>query len=143
MKKGKRLVALFSVLVMMVSIMAIPASADVAQERLKARIYGGAVVSSKSAKKVASGNFTYMAAPYGSDGWSPNSDEWVYVRGRTLSSAQATTLDRISYNGISTKSRSLSYLSGSGIQGNSYRIAIEYDNNNPYEWVNLTMTWTP
>ena len=35
------------------------------------------------------------------------------------------------------------YLSGYGTVGTYYKLAIEYDNDNPYKYVDLYVTWTP
>ena len=112
------------------------------QERMIARIYQGATVSSNSAKKTASGRFAVTPTPYGSDGWSSKGDEYVYFRGRTDSGEQATVLRRKSYNGTSS-TEWINYLSGKASVGSYYKVAIEYDNTNPYEYVDLIVTWVP
>ena len=133
---------MFCALVLTVSMLAVPASAASHRENLKAYIYGGAVVSSVSAKKERSGNYNYSASPYTSDGWSARGDEWVYIRGRHQNYAQATNFARINYTGRQ-KDGSLTYLSGYGKMNDYYRVAIEYDNNNPYQYVYLAVSWNP
>ena len=124
-------------------LMAVSASASAyGQERMIARIYQGATVSSNSAKKTASGRFAVTPTPYGSDGWSSKGDEYVYFRGRTDSGEQATVLRRKSYNGTSS-TEWINYLSGKASVGSYYKVAIEYDNTNPYEYVDLIVTWVP
>lgn len=141
MKLRKFLASIGSVLMLMMAV-AIPASATTQYETMTARIYGGATVSSKTAQKTTTGNFAYSARPSTSDGWNSSGNEWVYIRGRSSGGSQATGLAHRNYYG-NTATGTLSYLSGYGATGGYYKIAIEYDNNNPYEYVNLYMTWTP
>jgi len=93
-------------------------------------------------KKERSGNYNYSASPYTSDGWSARGDEWVYIRGRSQTGAQATQSAHINYTGRQ-KDGSLTYLSGYGALNGYYRVAIEYDNNNPYQYVYLAVSWNP
>lgn len=137
----KRLIAGMAACLMAVSAFSMSASAY-GQERMIARIYQGATVSSNSAKKTASGRFAVTPTPYGSDGWSSKGDEYVYFRGRTDSGEQATVLRRKSYNGTSS-TEWMNYLSGKASVGSYYKVAIEYDNTNPYEYVDLIVTWVP
>lgn len=137
----KRLIAGVAACLMAVSAFSMSASAY-GQERMIARIYQGATVSSNSAKKTASGRFAVTPTPYGSDGWSSKGDEYVYFRGRTDSGEQATVLRRKSYNGTSS-TEWINYLSGKASVGSYYKVAIEYDNTNPYEYVDLIVTWVP
>lgn len=137
----KRLIAGMAACLMAVSVFSMSASAY-GQERMIARIYQGATVSSNSAKKTASGRFAVTPTPYGSDGWSSKGDEYVYFRGRTDSGEQATVLRRKSYNGTSS-TEWINYLSGKASVGSYYKVAIEYDNTNPYEYVDLIVTWVP
>lgn len=137
----KRLIAGVAACLMAVSAFSMSASAY-GQERMIARIYQGATVSSNSAKKTASGSFAVTPTPYGSDGWSSKGDEYVYFRGRTDSGEQATVLRRKSYNGTSS-TEWINYLSGKASVGSYYKVAIEYDNTNPYEYVDLIVTWVP
>ena len=137
----KRLIAGMAACLMAVSAFSMSASAY-AQERMFARIYQGATLSANSARKDSSGSFAVTPAPYGSDGWSSKGDEYVYSRGRTASGEQATALSRSSYNGVAS-TKWLNYLSGKAKIGSYYKVAIEYDNSNPYEYVDLIVTWTP
>lgn len=137
----KRLIAGVAACLMAVSAFSMSASAY-GQERMIARIYQGATVSSNSAKKTASGRFAVTPTPYGGDGWSSKGDEYVYFRGRTDSGEQATVLRRKSYNGTSS-TEWINYLSGKASVGSYYKVAIEYDNTNPYEYVDLIVTWVP
>ena len=137
----KRLIAGMAACLMAVSAFSMSASAY-GQERMIARIYQGATVSSNSAKKTASGRFAVTPTPYGSDGWSSKGDEYVYFRGRTDSGEQATVLRRKSYNGTSS-TEWINYVSGKASVGSYYKVAIEYDNTNPYEYVDLIVTWVP
>lgn len=137
----KRLIAGVAACLMAVSAFSMSASAY-AQERMIARIYQGATVSSNSARKTSSGSFAVTPAPNGSDGWSSKGDEYVYSRGRTASGAQATVLNRSAYNGVAS-TKWLNYLSGKASVGSYYKVAIEYDNTNPYEYVDLIVTWVP
>ena len=43
----------------------------------------------------------------------------------------------------STVTGTMPYLSGYGTVGTYYKLAIEYDNDNPYKYVDLYVTWTP
>ena len=141
MKLKRFLASILSVFALMVAV-ALPASADSRTETLTARIYGGATISSGTVKKTDYGSFKFTAQPSTNDGWNMNGKEWVYLRGRSQSNAQATGVTRENYYG-SPVSRSLTYLSGYGSQNSYYKIAIEYGNNNPYEYVNLRVNWTP
>lgn len=128
----------------MVALLLAPtASAATRTEILRATIYGGADVSSYSAKKERSGNFTFTVKPSGAGGWSIKGDEIVWFRGRDfVGNTQATEATTRTYRG-SIVSGSLKYHSGYGKIGDYYKMAIQYDNANPYEWVNLEVSWTP
>ena len=139
----KRLIAGMAACLMAVSAFSVSASANSALENMKATIYGGATVSSASAEKTAVGKFFITARANTSDGWNTSGNEWVYFRGRSAkNNAQATKLVHRNYYGEQVRDY-MGYLSGYGTLGTNYRIAIEYDNSNPYEYVNLRMTWTP
>lgn len=137
----KRLIAGMAACLMAVSAFSMSASAY-GQERMIARIYQGATVSSNSARKTSAGNYAVTPSPNGSDGWSNKGDEYVYFRGRTAAGAQATQSERSAYNGTAT-TKWLSYLSGKANVGSYYKVAIEYDNTNSYEYVDLIVTWVP
>lgn len=137
----KRLIAGVAACLMAVSAFSMSASAY-GQERMIARIYQGATVSSNSARKTSAGNYAVTPSPNGSDGWSNKGDEWVFVRGRTAAGQHATELGHYAYRGTATI-KWLSYLSGKANVGSYYKVAIEYDNTNPYEYVDLIVTWVP
>ena len=128
----KRLIAGMAACLMAVSAFSVSASANSALENMKATIYGGATVSSASAEKTAVGKFFFTARANTSDGWNTSGKN----------NAQATKLVHRNYYGEQVRDY-MGYLSGYGTLGTNYRIAIEYDNSNPYEYVNLRMTWTP
>lgn len=107
-----------------------------------ARIYQGATVSSNSARKTSAGNYAVTPSPNGSDGWSNKGDEWVFVRGRTAAGQHATELGHYAYRGTAS-TKWLGYLSGKAKVNSNYKVAIEYDNDNPYEYVDLIVTWVP
>ena len=138
----KRLIAGVAACLMAVSAFSISASAYSALENMKATIYGGATVSSASAMKSATGKFHFTARANTSDGWNTSGNEWVYFRGRSANNAQATQLAHRNYYGEQVRDY-MGYLSGYGRVSTYYKIAIEYDNSNPYEYVNLKVTWTP
>ena len=143
--KVKKIYAIMMALVLMVSAFSIPASAaGYAIENMSARIYGGARVSSQSAQKNNTNyEFYYNASPKTSDGWSTAGNEWVYFRGRNADGSQrATELDHRNYTGRLVEGYLL-YEAGHGVVGAYYKMAIEYDNNNPYEYVNLSVGWAP
>lgn len=140
--KLKRTFASIASALMLMTAVALPASAAVKNAVLYASINGGATVSSVSAKKESAGNFTFVAQPNSSDGWSSQGDEWVYFRGRSSDGAQATSLAHKSYSGTKVDGQ-LGYYSGYGLIGTYYKMAIEYDSNNPYEYVNLYVSWIP
>lgn len=144
--KIKRFLAVCLAAIMMVSAMAIPASAaGIAEEVMYARIYGGATVSSSSAQKSTTRpSLYYNALPASDDGWSAAGNEWVYFRGRdAIGTTQVTYVDHKNYDGYTLPENYLAYLSGYGSKGSFYKMAIEYDNNNPYEYVNLNVNWAP
>ena len=140
--KLRRFLAAIGTVLMLMTAAAIPASAATAYQHLTARINGGATVSSNVAEKTTTGLFAYTASPSTSDGWNSNGSEWVYIRGRSSGGSQATGLAHRNYYGY-VVSGTLPYLSGFGSLNSYYKIAIEYDNDNPYEYVNLHMIWTP
>lgn len=80
--------------------------------------------------------------PMHSDGWSTNSDEYVYFRGRSIGGSQATALAYQNYYGT-MREGNLTYLSGYGSVGSYYKMAIEYSNDNPYQYVYLNVGWAP
>ena len=123
----KRLIAGMAACLMAVSAFSVSASANSALENMKAAV----------------GKFFFTARANTSDGWNTSGNEWVYFRGRSAkNNAQATKLVHRNYYGEQVRDY-MGYLSGYGTLGTNYRIAIEYDNSNPYEYVNLRMTWTP
>lgn len=142
MTKVKRVMNMVLATLMMAACVALPASANTVLETMTARINGGSTISSTSSTKQRPGNMIYSARPASSDGWSSQGDEWVYFRGRSgTNSTQATTLDHRNYVGSSVNG-SLGYYSGYGLMNNPYKMAISYDNSNPYEYVRLIVGWT-
>lgn len=143
--KAKKFFVIMLVMALMVSVLAIPASAaNSAVETMYAEIYGGATVSTQSARKnVTRDSLYYNAKAASSDGWSTAGDEWVYFRGRNSSgSLQATELDCRNYYG-SLREGYLGYLSGYGNVGAYYKMAIQYASDNPYQYVRLDVGWAP
>lgn len=141
--KKKRLLTAILAMAIMVSAVAIPASAtDYVIETLRADMGGGATVSSKVSKKTLTRrSMFYNALAATSDGWSKKGDEYVYFRGRSSNgSTRVTDLARRNYSGTA-RSGNMKYASGYGYVGHKYKIAIEYDNNNPYDFVRLTVGW--
>lgn len=127
----------------MLSAFAVSVSAAGMGQVLYAEIYGGATVSTSNARKDGYYNFAFTAREYSADGWSDAGDEWVYFRGRNWNgSRQATELRHRNYHGYTVEDN-MQYLPGMGISGDYYTMAIEYDNDNPYQYVYLNMTWTP
>ena len=143
--KAKKLFAIMLVMVLMVAALAIPASAaNSAVETMRAEIYGGATVSSQSARKnVSRDSLYYNATSATSDGWNTSGNEWVYFRGRDSSGQVfATELAHRNYYG-SLREGYLGYLSSFGTVGTHYRMAIQYDSSNPYQYVVLSVGWAP
>lgn len=142
MTKVKRIMNMVLATLMMAACVALPASANTVSETMTARINGGSTISSAASTKQRTGNMTYSALPSGSDGWSSQGDEWVYFRGRSGSnSSQATALDHRNYAG-SMVNGSLKYYDGYGLMNYPYKMAISYDNSNPYQYVRLAVAWT-
>lgn len=83
--------------IMLMSAIALPASAATGSGEMYASLNGGPTVSNTSVRKSSSGNYAYTAKPYSSGGWSSKGDEWVYFRGRSSSGAQATGLHHRAY----------------------------------------------
>ena len=143
MRKKKRIWSVVLCAIAVAIMFAIPASAETGSEVIYDSKDGVATVSGSQAKKTTGGSMVYSAEPYTSDGWSSDGDEWVYFRGRSSSGlTQVTESQRLNYTGR-TRYGSLPYLSGYGVMGDYYRIAIQYDSSNPYQYVNLYVTWTP
>lgn len=133
------------VMVLMVSALAIPASAaNSAIEEMYASMGGGATVSSQSARKnVTRDSLYYNAKAATSDGWNTSGNEWVYFRGRSASgSVQVTELGHQNYYG-SLREGYLTYLNNYGSVGSYYKMAIQYDSSNPYQYVVLNVGWAP
>lgn len=140
--KLKRMIVCFVSAVMLMTAIALPASAETRTATMYASINSGATLSSRSAKKESGGSFAFSASPNSSSGWSTKGDEWVYFRGRTAGGSQATSLLHKSYKGTKV-SGLLEYYRCYGYIGSYYKMAIEYDNNNPYEYVDLYVRWIP
>lgn len=138
----KRMLALLGAAILCFSMIAVPASAATGSDEMYASMGGGATVSATAVVKSAAGGFGYTAKPYIAGGWSPKGDEWVYFRGRSEAGSQATELHHHCYSGYTVTGK-MPYNSGFGYIGSKYRLAIEYDNENPYEYVDLYVTWTP
>lgn len=131
--------------ILLVSAMALPASAaNSATETMYASMNGGATVSSQSARKnVTRDSMYYQAKAATSDGWNTSGNEWVYFRGRSSSGAvQVTELAHRNYYG-SLRTGYMTYLNGYGSVGSYYKIAIQYDSSNPYQYVRLSVGWAP
>ncbi len=141
MTKVKRVMNMVLATLMMAACVALPASANTASEIMTARINGGSTISSNSSIKERTGDMIYAALASGSDGWSTKGDEWVYFRGRSgTNSTQATELAHLSYHGR-TITGDLAYYANYGLMGYPYKMAISYDNSNPYEYVRLSVAW--
>lgn len=143
--RKKSILSVTLVILILIGAFSMPASAadpdEIYKENLYARIYGGATVSSSSAKKIYSGQFKYGCYKATADGWSSKGDEWIYLRGRnSTGTVQATGLAHMNFHGYQ-RSGSLSYLSGHGQMNTRYKVAIEYDNTNPYEYVVIETQW--
>ena len=149
--RTKKLAILFLSMIVMLSAVAIPVSAKTiaeppgyAIEELCAKINGGATVSSQSAmKKTDRDSMYFNARSATADGWNTSGNEWVWFRGRSASgTVQVTEAALKNYYGSLVEDY-LTYLYGYGSVGSYYRIAIEYDNENPYEYVVLDVGWAP
>lgn len=143
--KAKKLFAIMLAMVLMVSALAIPASAaNSAVEEMYASMGGGATVSSQSAKKnVTRDSMYYNAKSASSDGWNTSGNEWVYFRGRSASGkVQVTELAHRNYYG-NLREGYMTYLNNYGSVNSYYKIAIQYDSSNPYQYVRLTVGWAP
>lgn len=121
-----------------------PASAaSMATENFHIYINGGSVVSSKMAEKPTATALPMWAWVVEQEGttvkWLPS--EYVNIRGRSPSNAYATTVEQT--NSPDEGKISLYYLDGYGQQGSYYKMAVQYDNNNPYTHLELTVTWSP
>lgn len=143
MRKAKQIWSVVLCVVAFAIVVAIPVSAETVSEVIYDSKAEGPAISGKQAKKTTTGSMIYTADSYGSDGWSSDGDEWVYFRGRSSSGlTQVTESQRLNYTGY-IRYGSLPYLSGYGVMGDYYRIAIQYDSSNPHQYVNLYVTWTP
>lgn len=144
--KIKRVLSICFATVILACSFSLTASADdgYAIENMYARINGGATVSSASATKGSTrDSMFYQATAASANGWSDSGDEWVYFRGRSASgSVQVTELAHRNYYG-SLQTGYMTYLSGYGSLGSKYKIAIQYDSTNPYQYVNLRVGWAP
>lgn len=143
--KAKKLFAIMLAMVLMVSALAIPASAaNSAVEEMYASMGGGATVSSQMARKnVTRDSLYYNAKSASSDGWNTSGNEWVYFRGRDRTGEiHATELDHRNYYG-SLREGYLGYLGDFGSVGTYYKMAIQYDSSNPYQYVRLIVGWAP
>lgn len=112
-------------------------------EVLYASAYGGATVSTKSIyKSNKASSMLLQAGPSETGGWSSRGNEYVYFRGRTGDYVKSTDLLRLNYSG-KFRNTELYYINGYSKGGIYHRIAIEYDNSNPYQYVKLLVNWTP
>lgn len=136
----KKLTAFTCAIMMMCSVLAIPVNAASKTENFHVYINGGSVVSSGTAKKDDSLNYMYTYTSKRS-GTTVNwvSSETVNLRGRTSSGTKCTALGTRTSPGA----RNLTYSSGYGYKGNYYRVAVQYDNSNPYTHLDLTVKWIP
>ena len=118
-------------------------AAYTATENFHVYINGGSVVSSKRAEKqlaTALPMWAWVVEQEGSSvDWLPS--EYVNIRGRSPSNQYATTVEQT--NSTDEGQISLYYLDGYGQQGSFYKMAVQYDNNNPYTHLELTVTWSP
>lgn len=125
----------------LISTLATSASAaQSATENFYVYINGGAVVSSKMAEKTGTGMMWVSIDKMAGSRVNWVSSETVNYRGRSPSGAQATTLGQTNKPTGTVKR---GYLSGYGSIGSYYRMAVQYDNSNPYTRLELTATWMP
>ncbi|MDD3278589.1 MAG: hypothetical protein PHG16_06855 [Lachnospiraceae bacterium] len=101
---------------------------------------GGSKVSSGSAVKDVGGGMWYSVkeAPGTTITW-VQGVETINLRGRTSGGTQCTTLAQRSTRG----SGIMSYFSGYGSIGSYYKMAVQYDDSNPYQHLELQCSWIP
>lgn len=129
--------------VFLISTMIAPASAanlGEACENFHVYINGGSVVSSKTATKEISGPMWSNARKQTGSSVNWLSSEYVNLRGRTNSGVKCTSLGKTNTPGETVY---LYYNSGYGTLYQPYRIAVQYDNSNPYTHLELTVCWSP
>lgn len=99
---------------------------------------GGPAVSEKFMRKNDNGPAMYTCvSKYGKSTIEWYSSETVYWRGRSESLAKATELGSTN---VETE-RELYYLSGYGTYGSKYTIAAEYASDNPYNRLEVIISW--
>lgn len=139
----RRLKKLFAVglAVMSLATSAMPAMAQSRSENFFVYLNGGSVVSSGSAKKEVSGTmYTYTQERPGTSVEWVQGQETVNLRGRSSGGGtKVTALKQTKYSGANY----LTYLSGYGTIGNYYKLAVQYDSDNPYQKLDLQCTWRP
>ena len=138
---------LFSIMLVgtfLMSLLTLSASAAYSvSENFDVYINGGSVVSSKMAEKALNNRLPMWAWVKKQDGstvkWLPS--EYVNIRGRSPSNKYATSVEQV--NSEYVGQIKLPYLDGYGQMGYFYRMAVQYDNNNPYTHLELTVSWSP
>lgn len=103
--------------------------------------YGGAVVSTNSERKNSGLGYMYatVAERPGTNVTWVYGTEGVYLRGRTINGGRCTN----SVLKSSPDEAFLTYDSGCVVEGNYYKLAMQYADANPYTHLDLRGTWTP
>lgn len=118
----------------------VPVLAEQKTETFHVYLGGGSDVSSQSARKDVGGGMWYNVkeAPGTSITW-VQGVETVNLRGRTSAGTKCTALAQRSTRGTGI----MKYYSGYGVMGNRYKIAVQYDSDNPYQHLELQCSWIP
>lgn len=139
----KTIASLMSLALIATTFISPTSAASIATEDFHVYINGGSVVSSQMAEKRSATGLSMWAWVVEQEGttvdWLPS--EYVNIRGRSPSNAYATSVEQT--NSPDAGDIHLYYLDGYGQMGSYYKMAVQYDNNNPYTHLELTVTWSP
>lgn len=138
--KVKRTLALCLAAIMMVSALAIPASAYAWNNTFRVYKNQGAVTTTAHIKLNGDNFFKVNIKPDAnvSDAWSQGT-EIIYARARDTGDNYASNLVETRYAGTFTPR----YYSGYGVFGYSYKLAAQYADSNPYQYAAITCNWEP
>lgn len=136
MKKIKKMSAAFLAAVMLISSLAVGASAYAWTDTFQVYKNQGAKLSN-AVPKWNFDNFFKMELKKGSSWY--EGEEMIHARARDTGNNWASNLVSTKYAGTFKPS----YLSGHGAWGYSYKLAVQYDDDNPYDYAYVTVNWEP
>lgn len=141
MKCLRKLLAVGLAVMSLATSAVVPAMAESRTENFTVYLNGGSIVSGGSARKEVSGKmYAYVSERPGTYVDWVQGAEVVNLRGRSANGqVKVTSLRQTAYSG----GYYMTYYSGYGNLNSYYKLAVQYDDENPYEYLELQCSWRP